>query len=203
MTERLRNVRNTVPPNFPVSPVQYSRVFMDQFINILRLYLNTNANILNAPKVYGSFYSTSGQTNPVADAVHPVLFDATLTSFNIVTGTTTSRIYVAETGIYNIQYSGQFILSTGTNGPIYIWLRTNGVNVDNSGMKVVITGPNAEQVPSWNYILQLNANDYIEIVWSSPDIHSLLEYVPAAGSVPACPSFILCIQWVSNPPVQV
>jgi hypothetical protein len=197
------NIRNVSPPNFPVAVKEYNAAYIDQLINVLRLYLNTTANAINAPKVFGSYYSTSAQDNPVINTAHPVKFDGTTVAYNTKIGFIASKIYVTETGVYNIQYSGQFVLSGGSNGAIYIWLRINDLDVANSGMKVVITGPNAEQVPSWNFIIQLQAGDYLEILWSSPDVDALLEYIPPATTpavIPACPSFILCITWVSNPP---
>ena len=59
-------VRNIAAPNYPVAPAEYSRQFQDQYTNVLRLFSNSIANAVNAPKVYGSFFSTLTQTNPVA-----------------------------------------------------------------------------------------------------------------------------------------
>ena len=179
------NVRSIASPNFPVAPKDYNAAFMDQFINVLRLHLNNSANAINAPKVFGSYWSTSNATNPVANTARPMQFDKTAIAYNTKIGSPSSRIYVAETAVYNIQFSAQFNLSSGSNGPIYVWLRINGTDVASSAGKVVISGPNAEVMPAWNYVLLLEANDYIEIVWSSPDTHAVLEYVAAAAPVPA------------------
>jgi hypothetical protein len=63
-------LRSVVSPNYPIAPNQYSRQFMDQFINILRLNTNTVANAINAPKVFGSYYSDIDQGTTSATAVN-------------------------------------------------------------------------------------------------------------------------------------
>ena len=196
------NIRSLAATNFPVAPKEYDRSFIDQFINVLRLHLSNSANSINAPKVFGSYWSTLGQTNPVANAVHLMDFTNTAVAYNTSIGSPISRISVSETGIYNIQFSAQFYVTAGggTND-LYIWLRQNGVNVPASAGKVVLSGANAEMLPAWNYVLLLKANDYVEVAWSSPDIHMALEYVAATAVIPAIPSVILTVTWVSNPPV--
>lgn len=195
------NIRSIAAPNFPTASKEYDAAWQDQFINVLRLHLNNSANSINAPKVFGSYYRTVDQTNPVASAVNLIGFDSTSAAYNTKIGSPTSRIFVSEKAIYNIQFSLQFNLTSGSNTSFYVWLRKNGTDVPASAGKVVISGPNAEILPAWNYVMLLEANDYIELAWSSPDTHALLEYAPAAGSVPSIPSAILTIVWVSNPPV--
>lgn len=202
MTTRLRDVRNVVPPNFPVAPVQYSRQFIDQFINVLRLYLNNNANSINAPRVFGSYYDTTTQQNLLGTNL--ITFNSIATAYNTTIGSPTSRIYVTETGIYNIQFSAQLDKTGGGPDPIYIWLRINGKDVPNSASKVVVNGPNDEKIAAWNFVVQLQSNDYVELAWSSLDATMHIEAILASTVAPVhpyVPSVILTVTWVSNPPV--
>lgn len=190
--------RNIVNPSLPVAPVSYEQRYQDQYSNVMRLYLNQVSNAVNAPRPYGSFYSSQDQTNPVSNAVNLMTLNNTVDSFNVSVGAINSRVYVAEEAIYNIQFSAQLDKSGGSASSVYIWLRVNGVNVAHSATKVVIDGPNSEIVAAWNFVTPLAENDYFEIAWSSSDTDLFLAEEPATGSVPEIPSVILTVTWVSN-----
>lgn len=195
-----QKIRNLAAPNLPIAPVTYQQGFQDQYSNTLRLFFNLVANALNAPKPHGSFYDTTTQTNPVASAVNLMKFsntyDGGLTAFSV--SKDTNKIFVSETGVYNIQFSVQLDKSGGGASDVYIWMRVNGVNLDYSAGKVVIDGPNSEIIAAWNWVISLNAGDYFELAWQSPDTNVILAAVAAAGNVPAIPSVIVTVTWVSN-----
>lgn len=203
-----KSIRNIAAPNYPIAPEQYSRQFQDQYTNVTRLFSNTVANAVNAPKVYGSFYDTTTQTNPVASAVNLMTLNNTTSAYSVRVGQPTSRVYVGETGVYNIQFSAQLDKSSGgTAEYIYIWLRINGTNVPYSASQVTLKDTTAELVAAWNFIVTLETEDYFELAWASPDIHMQLKAVSSdAGppviptTVPAIPSVILTVSWVSNIP---
>lgn len=197
----IRNVRNIAPPNYPVATREYNQQSQDQFLNTLRLFSNNVTNAVNAPKVYGSFYDTTTQTNAGATAVNRMTFDTTVVAYGSKIGSPTSRIYVTETAIYNVQFSAQFDKTSASTGTIYIWLRINGLDVPNSATKIAIQGTNAQIVPAWNFVVRLEANDYVEIVWASTATTVELSAVAAQTgppAIPAIPSIILTIAWVSN-----
>ena len=195
-----QKIRNVVPPNLPVAPVEYQQRYQDQFANVLRLFFNLVTNALNAPKPHGSFYDTTTQTNPVASAVNLMkvnnTYDDAETAFSVTRDT--NKIYVAETGVYNIQFSAQLDNIGGGSPAVFIWIRINGTNVPYSASKVIIGGPNDEKVAAWNWILSLNAGDYFEIAWQSSSTDVVLLAEPATGNIPAIPSVIVAVSWVSN-----
>jgi hypothetical protein len=200
MSTRLQKVRNLVAPNLPVAPNQYERRYQDQLTNILRLFFNLVSNSFNAPKPHGSFYDTTTQTNPVPGAVNLMKFDSIYdsgeTQFSV--SKDTNRVYVAETGVYNIQFSAQLDKTGGGASDVFIWLRLNGNNVTHSATKMVIDGPNNELVAAWNWVITLADGDYIELAWQSPDANVILLAAPASGNIPQIPSVILTVTWVSN-----
>lgn len=195
-----QKIRNIVPPNLPVAPNDYERRYQDQFSNVIRLFFNLVANAVNAPKPHGSFYDTTTQTNPVINSVNLMrvnnVYDDAETVFSV--SKDTNRIYVAETAVYNIQFSAQLDHLGGGNTEVYIWIRVNGVNVPNSASKVVIAGPNDEKVAAWNWVLTLSEGDYFEIAWQSPSLNTVLLAIPASGNIPEVPSVIITVTWVSN-----
>jgi hypothetical protein len=191
---------NVAPPNLPISPAAYEQRYQDQFANVLRLFFTRLTNKVNAPLPHGSFYDTTTQTNPVANAVNlmkinSVYDSADGTQYAIKKDTT--RVYVTQTGVYNIQFSAQLDHIGGGNTTIYIWIRINGINVPNSATKVVIAGPNDEKVAAWNWVLTLKENDYFEIVWESPSTGTILLAEAATGNIPEIPSVIITVTWVS------
>ena len=191
---------NVVPPNLPVAPTQYETRYQDQLLNVLRLFFTRLPNKVNAPVPHGSFYDTTTQTNPVANAVNLMkvnsVYDAGANTQYAVKKDTT-RIYITQTGVYNIAFSAQLDKTGGGASAVYIWIRVNGQNVSNSATKVVIDGPNSEIVAAWNWVLTLGEGDYIELAWESSDTNVILAAVAATGNIPEIPSVILTVTYVS------
>lgn len=196
----LQKVRNLVPPNLPVAPVEYQQRYQDQFSNVLRLFFNLIANAINAPKPHGSFYDTTTQTNPVPNSVNLMQLNSTYNEGETVFSVDrdTNKIFISETAIYNIQFSAQLDKTGGGASDVFIWLRVNGVNVAHSATKIVIDGPNNEIVAAWNWVLTITAGDYIELAWQSPDANVVLASAAATGNIPEIPSVIVTVTWVSN-----
>lgn len=194
--------RNVTPPNLPVAPREYEQRYQDQFGNVLRLFFNTLTNKVNSPLPHGSYFDTTTQTNPVADAVNLMTLNSLESEYQVTRGSPTSRIYVNNTGIYNFQFSAQLDKTGGSASAVYIWPRINGVNVPNSATKVVIDGPNNEIVAAWNFVFVMEAGDYFELAWQSSDTDVVLREEAASGNVPEIPSVILTVVWVSNEEIR-
>ena len=190
--------RGVVPPNLPVAPTEYQVRYQDQLTNILRLYFSQVTNRINSPIAHASYYDTTTQTNPVADTVNLFTYNTVVTEFGTARGVPTSKIFVSQTGVYNFQFSAQLDKTGGSASAVYIWPRINGVNLPDSATKIVIDGPNSEIVPAWNFVLVLEANDYFELAWQSSDTNVVIPYVAASGNIPAIPSIIMTVTWVSN-----
>ncbi len=189
---------NVSPPNLPVAPQEYERRYQDQFANVLRLFFNSVSNNLNAPIPYASYYDTTTQTNPVADAVNLFTYNSVISEFQVQRGKPTSKIFLANSGVYNFQFSAQLDKTGGGATTVYIWPRVNGVNIAHSATKIVIDGPNAEVVPAWNFMLTISGGDYFELAWQSSDTDVVILEEPVSGNIPEIPSIILTVQWISN-----
>jgi len=142
---------------------------------------------------YGMFYDTTTQTAAAANTAYGMTVNTTAYSLGVTIGTPTSRIYVDRPGMYNIQFSAQLDRTAATTGLIYIWLRVNGVDVAHSAGQIRIQGNNAETLAAWNYLQQLNAGDYFEIMWSADDTSSQILASGAVAPVPAIPSVIISV----------
>lgn len=191
---------NVVPPNLPIAPAMYEQRYIDQFSNVLRLFFTRLTNKVNAPLPHGSFYDTTTQTNPVANTVNLMNINSVYDSADgtqYAVKKDTNRIFITQTGVYNIAFSVQLDKTGGSASDVFIWIRVNGQNVPHSASKVVIDGPNSEIVAAWNWVLTLRAGDYIEIAWQSPDTNVILLAAPASGNIPEIPSVIITVTWIS------
>ena len=143
---------------------------------------------------YGSFYDTTDQTAAVINTAYAMTFNATDLSFGVTRGSPTSRILVDRPNVYNIQFSAQLINTSGGGAHrVWIWLRKNGTDVANTATVIRMQGNNTETVAAWNFLLQMNAGDYFELMWEVDDLDVELHADPATGVHPAIPSIILTV----------
>jgi len=150
---------------------------------------------------YGAFQDTTNQTAAVINTGYPMKLGVTDLSNGITIvsdGSNLTRITIANTGIYNIQFSAQFDRTNSGTDAVDIWLRKNGTDVAGSGGKIILTGGAAASaiIATWNYVLDVTAGDYYQLMWSTPDTHVRLLYETAQTSPfvhPLIPSLILTV----------
>jgi hypothetical protein len=145
---------------------------------------------------WGSFWSTQDQQAAGTTIAYPITYNNTDPNSNGVSIVSNSRITFSYPGVYNIEFSAQAdrVGGSGTD-TIAIWFRKNGTDIADSNTIVTVSGnaAAAKTVAAWNYMLQVNANDYVELMWRTSDTR--LEFIadPAGTSPtrPAIPSVIL------------
>jgi hypothetical protein len=142
---------------------------------------------------YGSFYDTTTQTATTINTAKAITFNTTDLSNGVYLGTPTSRVYVDTPGIYNFDTSFQLDKTSGGLAEFYFWFRLNGTDVPDSASQIRIQGNNAEIFSSLNYFFDLNAGDYVEMMFSTTSLSVELLSVPAAAPVPGIPSIILTV----------
>jgi len=206
-TTIINRYRPVVAPRLPSAPDQYSPQYQEQFMNILRLYFNQidgltgtlvgdiGGRYIQMP--YGAFHDTTTQSAAATGTAYAVTFNSTGLSNGVAIGSPTSKITVTNAGIYNFQFSLQLDKASGSAGHTYIWARINGVNVAASASEVAVQGTVAETVAAWNFVLSMQAGDYFELMWSVDDTNVQIKAVAAAAPVPAIPSAILTVTFVS------
>jgi len=117
----------------------------------------------------GSFYSTVNQSAALIDTAYAMTLNTTdSTVTNGVSIASNSRITVATAGVYNLQFSAQLdrVSGSGTE-TVDIWFRKNGTDINNSNTKITMAGAASanKTVAAWNYMINMAANDYIQIMW--------------------------------------
>jgi hypothetical protein len=156
---------------------------------------------LQAVGYWGAFWSTTTQTNPVANTANFITVNNSDPSNNAVQiGASSSQIKVLNAGVYNIQFSIQYDKTDGGKDDFSLWFLKNGANISDSNSEFTIHDNNGKLIASLNFMLPLNANDYIQLAWSSSDTAMRALYVAAQASPtrPATPSVIITFTQVSN-----
>ena len=155
---------------------------------------------------HGAFQDSTDQTAANTTTAYAVTFNTTDFS-NGVTIASNSRITVADSGIWNLQFSIQFTNTTNASQDVDVWFRVNGTNVANSNSRFGFAprkgaGDPYHTIAALNYFVSLNATDYVEIMWRPTDIGVQIEQYAAGTSPtrPAVPSAIVTMSFVSNLP---
>jgi hypothetical protein len=217
MANPLFRVQPLIAPQQPrllAAPVEYSQQYVDQLTNALRLYFNqlqnfnqlftTNAGgaLLQFP--YGAFSSGVDQTTTANTATLMTLNTTDFSNGGVTISS--SKITTAIAGTYNLQFSAQFQNTDNAIQDISIWLKQNGVDIPGStglvsipARKSASAGEEAHQITGWNYYVQMQADDYIEIYWSTTNAAVTIQYYPAStGPVrPATQSVVATLSFVS------
>lgn len=153
---------------------------------------------------WGSFWSTQDQTiDQSPDNPYPATLNSSdPNNFGVVLvgATPTSLVSVPVTGVYNIQFSAQIqdTTSGGSANKVNIWLRINGSDVPETNTFVSMDNQNSYVVAAWNFLLKLNANDQIELVFYTTDTGiQLTSDNSLSPGQPNVPSLIFTVQQVT------
>lgn len=148
-----------------------------------------------------SAWDTTTQTNPVANTPRIVTWNNSDPASNGITnGPVSGSIKVLHTNTYNIQFSFQLHQTSSSSANVTIWLRKNGTDILASAGEYDVKG-NDHLVTAWNYVMVLEANDYIQFVWASDSTSMTLDYQAAQTSpytYPAIPSIIITLTNVTG-----
>jgi hypothetical protein len=220
MADYSGQITTPAQPNLGSPGDKYDRLYFSQTLSNIGIYANriTNAlaalfgprggKYLNAP--YGAFQDTTDQT-ATANTATVMTFNTTDFSNGVTvvtSGGKASRLTVAQSGIYNLQFSVQFDNADTKENDVYIWLRkdSSGAGTDIPGSAGFVGIPsshggiNGHAIVGWNYFITLNANDFVEIWWSTPDVNVTIQAYPAGTSPtrPSTASVVATMSFVSN-----
>jgi hypothetical protein len=152
---------------------------------------------------YGAFQDSTDQVAANTTTAYAITLNTTDYSSGVYVSSS-SRINVRNYGIYNIQFSIQFKNTTNDGQDVDIWFKKNGTNVDASNSRFHLParksgGDPSHLIAALNFFLELNANDYIEIMWRTTDVGVSIEAFGTSTSPtrPAVPSAIVTVSYVA------
>lgn len=152
---------------------------------------------------YGAFQDSTDQTAANTTTAYAVTFNTTDYS-NGVYVSNSSRLNVRNYGIYNIQFSLQYKNTSNDGQDVDIWFRKNGTNIANSNSRFHLpqrksTGDPSHLIAAINFFLEMNAGDYVEIMWRTTSTSVSLEHFDTSTSPtrPSVPSAIVTVSYVA------
>jgi len=144
---------------------------------------------------YGAFSDTTDQTG--STTVGTVISMDTVDVADGITLASSTNITVPADGIFSLQFSIQFKNVTNAQEDATVWLRINGVDLANSATQYTIPARKSASIFGYNvasltFMLDLNANDYVQMVWLPTSTSVTIESLPASvtPAYPAIPSVI-------------
>jgi hypothetical protein len=203
-------------PNLGTPGAAYDERFLTQSFGGLNVYFAKltaifaalfgprGGKFVNNP--YGAFQDTTDQT-ATANTATVMKFNTTDFSNGVVVDSG-SKLRVSQAGIYNLQFSAQFDNADTQEHDVSIWLRqdASGSGTDIAGSAGFVGIPSKHGgisghiIAGWNYFVTLDANDFVEIWWSTPSTQVTIQAY-AAGTSPTRPttaSVVATLSFVSN-----
>jgi hypothetical protein len=145
---------------------------------------------------YAQYQDDISQPLGAVNVGQPVKF-RTMDFSNGVTVNNDTEITIANTGIYNLQFSFQYQNTSSQDHDVTIWLRKNGSDVlGSAGFVAVISshgGTPGHCLPSWNYLLDAVGGDFYELYWSATSTQVTLHYYPGSLPPPSAASAIFTV----------
>jgi len=214
MTNLYQQLQTPATPDLPNPQESYDRLTVSQTNAALRTFFLKLTNVLQtlaSPRggkylnnPYGAFQDSTDQVAANTTTAYAITFDTT--DFNNgVTLSNSSRLNVAQAGIYNIQFSVQLTNTTNAPQDVDIWFRKNGTNIDKSNSRFGFAARKSPSDPfhivaAMNLFVSLDTNDYVELMWRPTDVGVAIEHYAASSTPtrPVVPSVIATVTFVSN-----
>ena len=213
-TNLSQQISTPTQPNLGTPGVVYDERLMAQSFGGLNVYFSKLTAIfaalfgprggkwMNNP--YGAFQDSTDQTAANTTTAYAITFDTTDFS-NGITLSNSSRLNVAQAGIYNLQFSIQFTNTTNASQDVDVWFRKNGTDIAKSNSRFGFAprkgaGDPFHTIGALNFFVSLAANDYLQIMWRPSNVGVSIEHYAADTSPtrPAVPSVIATLSFVSN-----
>ena len=210
-TEVTKTLQSVQQPALPLPPVQYSKLYQDQYNNVLRLYFNRLSASLNAltgdsggqyvPYPNLLVFNTAEQFFAAPDVMEPVVFNNTYLAYGLqLRSGSTSEIEALVNGIYNFQYTGQVSSGSSSAKTMYVWIARNDVDIGYSTRAVTLSSNNESKEVTWAFNIDLQIGDYIEMRAAVDDTDLHLHAEVASAVHPGIPSGVMTVNYVAPLP---
>lgn len=142
---------------------------------------------------YGAWQDNTTQTTAGANTATLITFNTT----DIPDGVSlvaNSKLTAVYPGVYNLQWSGQFVNTDSQLHDATVWIRKNGTDVVGSAGQISVPNKhgsvNGHTIAAWNYFVNLAAGDYIQFYWGASNTTVSLSAISASSPYPAVASVI-------------
>jgi hypothetical protein len=207
-----RLVSKVENPALPIPPTGTTlRRYLDDLNNILRLFFNRLANSVNLitgefggrfiESPNGKFFSTTDQTAASVNTAYALEFENTYLGEAIsVEGTPKTRITPIYSGVYNFELSIELTSTNASSKELSFWVRRDGVDVATTARQHVVAGSGGVDDFEYSFTIDVQAGQYIELMWATDDTTIVIDSQPAVSPRPAIPSTLVTVIFVSALP---
>ena len=151
---------------------------------------------------YGAFQDSTDQTIATTTATANISLNTTdyALGTSLVDG---YKVRVDYSGLYNVQFSVQFVNSDSQIQDVDIWFRKNNSDVAASNSKFSVPNKhgsiNGHLIAALNFNIELAKNDYVSLAWATTSTDVTVEHLATQTTPtrPATPSAIVTIQYLS------
>lgn len=198
-----------VAPNLPIPGNSYSGLIASQHNSILRTFFSAVANALRAltgdagvqyvDAPNGLFFNITSHSPAAVNTGYPIPFGMTYLGHH-VSIQSGSRVTVDVPGVYNFSYSGQLTSTNSSAKEVALWLRRNGQDIAYSTHFYTISGSDTKAEMNWLFEIDMQAGDYIELVWAATNVNVTLTATPPSAVHPGGSSSVLSVDFAAPLP---
>jgi hypothetical protein len=154
---------------------------------------------------YGQWVSLQTQSGSANTAYAMKLETSTGTNVGMYVGNNGSglptRIYLQNTGLYNIQFSSQLHTTANEACDFSVWFAMTGSNMDNSNTDFTVEkiSGGGYMVAALNLLTPISSGSYVELFWSKTTANGQLQAKGTQSSParPATPSVIVTLTQIA------
>lgn len=149
---------------------------------------------------FGQFTYNTTVTPAAANTAYALGWDTTVIAEGIsLTGSPTTRLTVAHSGLYNFAARIQFSATNSNAKSAWMWLKKNGTtNIGSSTAVGSLKDSSGYSVLAINDFVSLAANDYVELFWAVDDTGLKLTNVASTAFAPSAPTAHVAVTQVQQ-----
>jgi hypothetical protein len=149
---------------------------------------------------FGQFTHNTTVTPAAANTAYALAWDTAVVAEGIsLTGSPTTRLTVAHSGLYNFAARIQFSSGNSSIKRGWMWLKKNGTtNISSSTAVGSLSDNGGYTVLAINDFVSLAANDYVELFYAVDDTNMQPTAIAATGFHPAVPTAHVAITQVQQ-----
>lgn len=164
---------------------------------------STNGEIFVRPtveqrKYYGDFVRTTDTSPAVVNTAYAITFDTTNVAEGVSIGSPTSRIVVANSGLYTFSATFQLISSNASATNVWLWWRKNGTDLTRTSFITTLSSNGQYSAVSRSDFFSLAAGDYIEVMWAADSTAITLAAVASTAFAPSSPAVTLTVDQIQQ-----
>jgi hypothetical protein len=110
---------------------------------------------------------------------------------------TETLITATYSGVYNFQFSAILRSTNASSKSAYIWINRDGVDIGYSAREYLISGSGGVLEINWNFSIDLQAGQYIKIMWTGDNLNMNLDAVVPTSPHPGIASAVMSVSFVS------